>query len=64
VAFENANEKVEHRVVEGKEYFKCPSTITAVLLYFHQTSRKQKSARFCKIPNSINSAKKEEKHEE
>ena len=53
LAIECANEKIDHKLIEGKDYIKCPSTITAVLLYFHQTNKKQKSIKFSKLPANI-----------
>lgn len=44
-------------MVEGCDYFKCPSVVTAVLLYFHQTNRKHKSIRFVKMPTNSTVAK-------
>jgi hypothetical protein len=44
-------------VVEGSDYFKCPSVITAVLLYFEQANRRQKTIKFAKIPTGSSSSK-------
>ena len=43
--------------MDGHDYFKCPSVITAVLIYFHQANRKQKSIKFVKVPNAAANVK-------
>ena len=35
------------------DYFRCPSIITAVLLYYHGSHKKQKSVKFTKIPSGV-----------